>query len=1200
MATNITPTVYPKDLTMSLDSNHIRNEIRDFADDNERIFVPNGGPFYSQSMRIQTRDGRPLRPITEYQILYLNEDATLESNRNVCAVIRILNKSITSVVLDYRVIGGEYSNTVYGIKQDLLRGGKNDHILDWNINVYNKPSEYPVGPHFHRGEDFTDWDAVWVQLEGIRKAIIHGDSASWQSVYDYIDAKMSRDIAGISNDYGTAIQHALDSTLVNYTLKTELNAFKATIYTKTETNNLINTAKTEAINKATEAKTAADAAKLVADTALANAATADSKAASADAKAVANTAEINKLKTKDTAIDAEIAKLKTKDTAIDAEIAKLKQADTEMQALVGNATGKVSRGAGNLLELRDDGIYYGIQAPADKSNIYVDCVAGNDTTGNGTKASPYKTLDKGLAESPRDKTNTVWLKVIPDANLNTHNYEITRTHDVEGNGVVRRIKPYGHIWSEDGTKFAEAARVGSGNRAGWTKNALLPFTPIYLRPLAYFDQLDGSKYDQRHLLRLHSGASISFYKMDLVVDYPHSTKEEYYNTINYWSKWILSGIGTINMFGSRFIRLMSENFTGQDPLNKTSTFWNRRNNDFQLVKANGDQDIKLLGDGCSMYYGYAPNTTVGRLPYESIGKVDVDRRFDTPANIPNMLDPAYKGYQFFDLYIGGKVSVSLIQSTDIGGGLAAAGATQETRWNFQDWLKAGITSHIVYTNGNPTNISANYPIGDSSRTIAKLNLISETIPVGGLFITTKEYTNGTQVRADLGYGRWERYAKGMTLVGVDPAVKSSRANHVLSFWQKIGNTFGSYVNVLNTGNLPVHRHSKDNIWNKFGARASDTPHWDDTTSGTDTTHPGTEFSIAWLNDQMWNTATEAMIGSGLPINNVQPSITVGIWLRLPDETGNDPVIPTAYDDNIPDFTKSQMELINDSDLRNIKLSLNRHDLHIRSNRSINVGEFAYVGKPSVNNTTDTNRIFMYVNAQMVGSQRMQNRVVQPASEYARQGTGTLTGTITGHEFNEFGKIIDYSLPAATTENNDTSGLPANYRNALNAAKAVRAQIVTLDDGKRAYVMGTQTISQVQIGAVPYNGDTNRQIHTFRSTVVNAWVDNIASTYGFTGYPTADKEFTSMLNHNASGEASGSVVFHEMSAEVPYTDNPWALHIVSKTQKGFISMTSGVIPNKVAFKEDYFYRRTIVNNADLNAPNHDVITWYLVIPTGFVT
>ena len=89
--------VFPLDLTMTLASNRVVNEVKEFTTPADRLFVPNAGPFYTESMIIKTASGRLLQPITEYKLLYMNEDATLASNRNVCTVIQILNESINGL-----------------------------------------------------------------------------------------------------------------------------------------------------------------------------------------------------------------------------------------------------------------------------------------------------------------------------------------------------------------------------------------------------------------------------------------------------------------------------------------------------------------------------------------------------------------------------------------------------------------------------------------------------------------------------------------------------------------------------------------------------------------------------------------------------------------------------------------------------------------------------------------------------------------------------------------------------------------------------------------------------------------------------------------------------------------------------------------------------------------------------------------------
>lgn len=176
---------------MTLESNHIINEVKEFANREDFIFVPNGGPFYTDSLIIKNnQNGQLLKPIMDYQLLYLNEQASMESNKNVVAVIRVLNTNVPSVTLNYRVIGGEYGNTVAGILQELRNAGPLDDNVDWEINVFKKPEVFPAAPHYHNANDFTDWSTVWIQLEGIRTAIIHSDLPSWASVYRYFDLRL--------------------------------------------------------------------------------------------------------------------------------------------------------------------------------------------------------------------------------------------------------------------------------------------------------------------------------------------------------------------------------------------------------------------------------------------------------------------------------------------------------------------------------------------------------------------------------------------------------------------------------------------------------------------------------------------------------------------------------------------------------------------------------------------------------------------------------------------------------------------------------------------------------------------------------------------------------------------------------------------------------------------------------------------------
>jgi hypothetical protein len=69
----------------------------------------------------------------------------------------------------------------------------------------------------------------------------------------------------------------------------------------------------------------------------------------------------------------------------------------------------LSTDSGNLIEARDNGIYYGVTAPADLTYLYVDSVVGDDSNA-GTRAAPLKTIARAVAMVPSYQSNTIRLK----------------------------------------------------------------------------------------------------------------------------------------------------------------------------------------------------------------------------------------------------------------------------------------------------------------------------------------------------------------------------------------------------------------------------------------------------------------------------------------------------------------------------------------------------------------------------------------------------------------------------------------------------------------------------------------------------------------------------------------------------------------------------------------------------------------------
>lgn len=122
------------------------------------------------------------------------------------------------------------------------------------------------------------------------------------------------------------------------------------------------------------------------------------------------------------------------------------------QTLHGNGTEadplgvELSKNAGNLLEVRDDGLYYGTSATDDLLNLYVDAVNGDDEH-IGSKEKPLKTLKEALKRTPSNKSNNIHLHAGHSFVLEISSYIV---------GCTRRITVYNDPYA-DGNKVPEVS-----------------------------------------------------------------------------------------------------------------------------------------------------------------------------------------------------------------------------------------------------------------------------------------------------------------------------------------------------------------------------------------------------------------------------------------------------------------------------------------------------------------------------------------------------------------------------------------------------------------------------------------------------------------------------------------------------------------------------------------------------------------------
>ena len=146
----------------------------------------------------------------------------------------------------------------------------------------------------------------------------------------------------------------------------------------------------------------------------------------------------------------------------------------------------------------------------------------------------------------------------------------------------------------------------------------------------------------------------------------------------------------------------------------------------------------------------------------------------------------------------------------------------------------------------------------------QLALALQTFKIGDIYTTTVD--ENPSVR--LGYGTWERFAEGKTLVGISTSISNS-----IPEWVKFnGREFGSYTHTLIEDELPAHNHdfpADDQLIQAFDLTRS---------TGFQRSGYDADSNLRPTFNSGW--AETSKEGIDTPHNNVQPSIVVYFWKRL--------------------------------------------------------------------------------------------------------------------------------------------------------------------------------------------------------------------------------------------------------------------------------------------------------------------------------
>lgn len=197
----------PLDLTGALGSNKVTGETKTITRDADRYFVPANGAIYDYngSFKIyNAQSGALLQPNTQYRLLHLVEEAVKISNKNVYAVIYIVDKSITTVRYNYQAVGGVYQNiasVIGGKLEEYLLGTTGSNTIG---NIVGVPVQVPPEHHIQSMNDFQGAGALAAVLENIRTSVTLGNGPAFSAAYEYIDARIRAAMAQINQLFADA------------------------------------------------------------------------------------------------------------------------------------------------------------------------------------------------------------------------------------------------------------------------------------------------------------------------------------------------------------------------------------------------------------------------------------------------------------------------------------------------------------------------------------------------------------------------------------------------------------------------------------------------------------------------------------------------------------------------------------------------------------------------------------------------------------------------------------------------------------------------------------------------------------------------------------------------------------------------------------------------------------------------------------
>lgn len=187
---------HPLDLSGQSPLNLVEDEKHTLVGGDQRFFSPNGGAFYSDSVRIlDVINAKTLTKDQYRPALYFAEPSE-RSNSAVYAGIVITDEDVSNkLMVSYQVVGGDYSSIAPAIIDAMDELQLNNREVKWG-RLLGRPEFLPPADHLQDIADIYGFEYIVHLMEKIHMAMLVGDGASHDEIFAMLENRLDK-----LNDY---------------------------------------------------------------------------------------------------------------------------------------------------------------------------------------------------------------------------------------------------------------------------------------------------------------------------------------------------------------------------------------------------------------------------------------------------------------------------------------------------------------------------------------------------------------------------------------------------------------------------------------------------------------------------------------------------------------------------------------------------------------------------------------------------------------------------------------------------------------------------------------------------------------------------------------------------------------------------------------------------------------------------------------